>query len=295
MDTEFRCLALTPADWGDPAIAIAVARAGGVGLLDLEFSRDAPTAENAIRRLLAECSEGCIGFRLGAGPIEFPSLLAEIANRTHWLILPAQTGDLFAKLCSQLPRSTSRILLAEVTTQRRPLRSPERKLPAWLPAVTKLAAGLERIRLSFYCKNYSLTRSFQFMYVVASDFTPQRRAGELAPLELCSMTSSCSCPKVLCRRNGAVASARLAAETPGLWVSVAVLRAECWCVRTFQGRKDCKSWPMKWKPMGSIRTIGANAPSRSSVGEPQTKCHGRSGRRSPSRQRTWTGSRRQDA
>jgi acyl transferase domain-containing protein/NAD(P)H-dependent flavin oxidoreductase YrpB (nitropropane dioxygenase family)/NAD(P)-dependent dehydrogenase (short-subunit alcohol dehydrogenase family) len=115
VDAGFRCLTLTPAGFGDPAVAIASARAGAVGLLDMEFSCDVARAEDAFRRLIASCREGCIGLRLGAGPVEFIRLLEEIANRPHWLLLPAQTRDGFTKLCSRLPRSAVRVLLAEIT------------------------------------------------------------------------------------------------------------------------------------------------------------------------------------
>jgi acyl transferase domain-containing protein/NAD(P)H-dependent flavin oxidoreductase YrpB (nitropropane dioxygenase family)/NADP-dependent 3-hydroxy acid dehydrogenase YdfG len=115
VDTEFRCLTLTPAGFGNPAIAIAAARAGGVGLLDLEFSRNASKTVDAVGRLLAACPNGSVGLRLGSGPLTFGNFLEQIVNRPHWLVLPLQTGDAFAELCAQLPRSTARILLAEVT------------------------------------------------------------------------------------------------------------------------------------------------------------------------------------
>src|SRR5205085_10836622 len=47
----FPLVALTPPGLADPTIAIAASRAGGLGVLDLAFTHEAPRAHDAIAKL----------------------------------------------------------------------------------------------------------------------------------------------------------------------------------------------------------------------------------------------------
>ena len=62
-DGPFRCLSLSPIGLGTPDIAVATARAGGVGLLDVEFCRDWEGARVTLDRALA-VTDGEIGLRM---------------------------------------------------------------------------------------------------------------------------------------------------------------------------------------------------------------------------------------
>src|SRR5689334_17213507 len=48
---KIEILALTPPGLGDPSLAIAACRAGGLGTLDLEYRVSLPTAQHALERL----------------------------------------------------------------------------------------------------------------------------------------------------------------------------------------------------------------------------------------------------
>ncbi|HZX48069.1 MAG TPA: SDR family NAD(P)-dependent oxidoreductase [Nitrospirota bacterium] len=56
---KFQIMALTPPCQTDPSIAIAASRAGGIGVLDLEYVRDGQTALNAVARLVRYAKKGC--------------------------------------------------------------------------------------------------------------------------------------------------------------------------------------------------------------------------------------------
>lgn len=82
------------ADAAHPGLAVAAARAGGVGILDLTAVRDHERAAANVRKL-AEV-DGTIGFALYAEQIEaFGDLLP---TRPHWLIAANATPDQVRKL-----------------------------------------------------------------------------------------------------------------------------------------------------------------------------------------------------
>lgn len=115
--SDFRCISLSPIGLAHPEIAIATVRAGGIGILDLEHSRDAAIAASNLQRLIAQTEHsGNIGLRLKANQIESSlSLFSQFSGQSHWLILADWQALKLPNLLSQLStHSASRILL-EIT------------------------------------------------------------------------------------------------------------------------------------------------------------------------------------
>jgi acyl transferase domain-containing protein/NAD(P)H-dependent flavin oxidoreductase YrpB (nitropropane dioxygenase family)/NAD(P)-dependent dehydrogenase (short-subunit alcohol dehydrogenase family)/acyl carrier protein len=101
---------LTPPAHSDPGLAIAAARAGARGTLDLEWIADSATASAALARL-ARFANGPFGVLLPAdgGPI---TLADVIAARPAWVILTRPTTNVLSSL-----RQAGIETLAEVTDQ----------------------------------------------------------------------------------------------------------------------------------------------------------------------------------
>ncbi len=66
---SFRLIALTPSGLEDPAIAIAACRAGEIGILDLELSRDGAAAMRALSKLARFAKKGA-GIRLNGANLD---------------------------------------------------------------------------------------------------------------------------------------------------------------------------------------------------------------------------------
>ncbi|HYR88120.1 MAG TPA: SDR family NAD(P)-dependent oxidoreductase [Terriglobia bacterium] len=115
MNCEFRCFTLSHADLGSPVIAIATARAGGVGLIDFEFSRSRSAALGAVNRLAAD-ADGEVGIRVGPARIEhWVPVIEAFGDRPHWLVLSASAEQPLSERISVLPDAENRCLLVEVT------------------------------------------------------------------------------------------------------------------------------------------------------------------------------------
>ena len=116
---DFTCLSVTPAELEHPGLAVATARAGGVGVLDREFCRDAdlPRAHDNLTRLLELTGEAAsVGLRLRADQSASSRALLELlGGRRHWLILCGWDADSLASQLASLPRAEPRTLLLEVT------------------------------------------------------------------------------------------------------------------------------------------------------------------------------------
>ena len=67
---NFRIIALTPLGLADPSIAIAASRAGGLGVLDLEYIRDQKVARFAISKLARYARNDC-GIKLDSSAEDF--------------------------------------------------------------------------------------------------------------------------------------------------------------------------------------------------------------------------------
>ncbi len=112
---EFSVLVSSPAELGHPGLAAAGARAGGVGLLDVEaaLSLDsALTQRNLLRLLELTAPRGLIGLRLSVGQLLAAAPLLElIKDRPHWLVL---TGKPSGPV--KIPRAAHRRVLWEATS-----------------------------------------------------------------------------------------------------------------------------------------------------------------------------------
>ncbi|WP_421793934.1 SDR family NAD(P)-dependent oxidoreductase [Hydrocarboniphaga effusa] len=86
-EPSFDVLALAPAAWAHPGVAVSAARAGGVGLLDLEFCTDAGLAHANFARLLSATS-GSVGLHVPAAQFELArDLLAHAGERALTVLL----------------------------------------------------------------------------------------------------------------------------------------------------------------------------------------------------------------
>ena len=115
----FDVLGLTPADAAHPGIAVAVARSGGIGLLDLEFCRDGGQALSNFRRLL-DATEARVGLRLTAGSVELAGrLLALVSEGRAITLIFAGSAETQARSYFSLCPSTSFQILADLEGVRR--------------------------------------------------------------------------------------------------------------------------------------------------------------------------------
>jgi acyl transferase domain-containing protein/NAD(P)H-dependent flavin oxidoreductase YrpB (nitropropane dioxygenase family)/NAD(P)-dependent dehydrogenase (short-subunit alcohol dehydrogenase family) len=115
MEGGFRCLALAPASLGSSGVPIAAARAGAIGILDLETATDAHQTRRLAAELLAQ-ADGDIGLRcVGADEDLVDDLLRRMSARRQWLIVSAQGRDTLAARLARLPAAEARHVLAEIT------------------------------------------------------------------------------------------------------------------------------------------------------------------------------------
>lgn len=110
---DFEVFAISNAGWSHPGIAVAAARAGGTGVLDLEFCDDDTQAANNLRRL-CEATDGDIGLRITSAQQGLAArLLASIPKRTLTLVLSGAPEN-FADMAKTLRRDSDRVV-AEIT------------------------------------------------------------------------------------------------------------------------------------------------------------------------------------
>ncbi|SEQ56694.1 polyketide-type polyunsaturated fatty acid synthase PfaA, partial [Solimonas aquatica] len=111
--SSFEIFGLTPTGLASPALASAVARAGGTGLLNLEFCRDEAQARAQFQSLL-QSPRGGIGLRLTATQAELAASLVKTAGaRSLTLILCGPVARL-ANLAKSIGAREQDRLLAEV-------------------------------------------------------------------------------------------------------------------------------------------------------------------------------------
>jgi len=116
---EFDCLCLAPCAGREaPALMIAAARAGGVGLLDLEFSERPGDAAQALGRALAAVgAEGRLGLRVPAAMLEaIDGLLEMFADRDSLLLVADWDARDLAGRLKHLSGDPRRRVLLEVTS-----------------------------------------------------------------------------------------------------------------------------------------------------------------------------------
>ncbi len=86
----FQIMALTPPGLPDPSIAIAASRAGGVGILDLEYAKDINVAVRSIKKMVKHTTSAC-GIKLNGQDGSFINHLASD--------LPEAIGYIIITLC----------------------------------------------------------------------------------------------------------------------------------------------------------------------------------------------------
>ncbi|MHA7834266.1 MAG: beta-ketoacyl synthase N-terminal-like domain-containing protein, partial [Algiphilus sp.] len=100
---SFDVITLSPASWAHPGVAVAAARAGGVGVLDLEFCDDGARAAAHFARLLKETGLGEIGLRVTPEQTELASSILSAAPEDRPLVvIAAGPGDAVVKLARTL-------------------------------------------------------------------------------------------------------------------------------------------------------------------------------------------------
>ncbi len=111
---DFQTIALSPAGL-DPAIAIAASRAGALGILNLEYEREAEAARQAIA-LLVRFATAPIGIKLSSGNAAFvEAVLADLPAPVTTVLFTATDADLLGKQVASLS-AQGRTVLLEVTS-----------------------------------------------------------------------------------------------------------------------------------------------------------------------------------
>ncbi len=114
LSVPFSFVALTPPGLYDPAIAIAASRAGGIGVLDLEYAQDRPQAQAAITRLAGLARNAC-GVKLAPVTDSFTEqIVADLPDRVRVVILAPAPMEMLARHV-RLLRKSERTILLEAT------------------------------------------------------------------------------------------------------------------------------------------------------------------------------------
>lgn len=114
MTQEFNFIALTPPGLPDPAIPIAASRAGGIGVIDLQYVQDEHIAFAAVAKLARFARHAC-GIKLDTGTEEFAGrVISELPTEIRYVILSLAGPDIPRHLLDLLRGRNLRILL-EVT------------------------------------------------------------------------------------------------------------------------------------------------------------------------------------
>ena len=110
---SFDVFGLAPADAAHPGTAVATARAGGIGLLDLEFSRDDQRASASFERLLT-ATDARIGLRVDLGHSALAAALLSAAGDRPLTLIFTGTPAQQASLAAQLAPGGQHRVLAEI-------------------------------------------------------------------------------------------------------------------------------------------------------------------------------------
>ncbi|MGH8430034.1 MAG: hypothetical protein ACREUF_06495, partial [Solimonas sp.] len=109
MSMSFEILGLSPSGLATPALAVAVSRAGGAGLINLEFCPDAEQATAQFQRLLQD-ARGRIGLRVTAAEAGLAHELIHAAGeRALTLILAGDAAGLTHLAKALAPRRADRL------------------------------------------------------------------------------------------------------------------------------------------------------------------------------------------
>jgi acyl transferase domain-containing protein/NADP-dependent 3-hydroxy acid dehydrogenase YdfG/predicted hotdog family 3-hydroxylacyl-ACP dehydratase len=110
----FDIIALAPAGWAHPGVAVAAARAGGIGLLDLEFCTDEARALANFRRLLA-ATDGRVGIQSGIAHLSLVDQLVALAGERPLTLVIAPRGGSLSGI-EALRRGSQHRLLIEISS-----------------------------------------------------------------------------------------------------------------------------------------------------------------------------------
>ena len=119
---EFTCLSISPIELSPPGIGLATARAGGVGVLDLEFCPPHMfdlARTNLCQLLRLTRPDQSIGLRLALSRLDDATLdafLDPLDGRAQWLVLCHWQPNVLVQQLKRLPTSANRRILLEVTT-----------------------------------------------------------------------------------------------------------------------------------------------------------------------------------
>ncbi len=104
-------IAMTPAGQTDPAIAIAACRAGGIGILDLEFATDPGRASAAVDRLARFAGRGA-GVRLDADDLaRLATVVEQLPDPVEYAILTATAPEALPVAVRMLREQSRRVWL----------------------------------------------------------------------------------------------------------------------------------------------------------------------------------------
>jgi acyl transferase domain-containing protein/NAD(P)-dependent dehydrogenase (short-subunit alcohol dehydrogenase family)/acyl carrier protein len=110
---QFEILGLSPGDAAHAGIAVAVARAGGIGLLDLGLCRNEAAAERNFRQL-CETAEGRIGLRVTAASADLAMKLLVLAPQRPLTLIFAGAPTEQARAVERIAPATHHYVLAEI-------------------------------------------------------------------------------------------------------------------------------------------------------------------------------------
>ncbi|TJY56718.1 SDR family NAD(P)-dependent oxidoreductase [Sinimarinibacterium sp. CAU 1509] len=114
-DKTFEIAGIVPADMAHPGLALALARSGATGLLDLEFVTDTGQARNNLRRLF-EATDARIGLRVVAAQASLAAeIIATAGARALTVVLAGAATELPA-LRKKLQLRDQDFCLAEITS-----------------------------------------------------------------------------------------------------------------------------------------------------------------------------------
>ena len=118
--STIRTLILSPADAAHPGLAVAAARAGAVGVLDLEFARDAAQLRDNFAALMRattrQAQQASLGLRLSAGDLGcVRELLATLDKRPLTLVLHGDTSRMASLARTLRQDQPQHQILAEIT------------------------------------------------------------------------------------------------------------------------------------------------------------------------------------
>jgi len=112
--SQFNLIALTPPGLADPSVAIAAARAGALGVLDLEYTTDVQVALAAIAKLVHHARQSC-GIKLNSRADEFMAYVtADLPEQVEVVILTAGAPHHLPHQVEAL-RQQGRTILLEIT------------------------------------------------------------------------------------------------------------------------------------------------------------------------------------